>query len=427
MAWVAVGSAVAGAAVTGLLADGSSGGGGGGGGGGVSPGQDALARTQSDLQQYLMSRMKDKFAPLEDQFIADAAKAGTPDEIANKMGAAHGTAAQTQAAAERGTAEMLRRRGVSMTSPAALALQQDATIAGAANDASAQTAARDAEINRGLALKQAAIGIGRGLDSTAATLGNSASNILSAGANQANAAYLRQRQSNMDAGYAVAPIAKAVSSGVSGWIKNNTGVGGYGYGAVDGGSGGYAGSQWSDGPDAYDWGTFSGGGLRDGGIVHMVRNGVPGYKDGEIISRAGLDAQAQADMQVRGARPVSAPAPAPGTTMTQTQFSNAGGGRPPMSDAERAAKLREAERNRPPPKRMAEGGIIDGPGGPTDDAIPAMVDGQQPIAVSDGEAVLNEKATNAVLGAPLVHIINALGVLRRTVEGGMPSASMARG
>lgn len=344
---------VASTVVGGLLSDSDSGGGGGGGGGsGVSPGQNALAQTQSDFQQYLMSRMKDKFAPLEDQFIADASKAGTPDEIASKMGAAHGTAAQTQAAAERSTAEMLRRRGVSMTSPAALALQQDAALAGAANDGAVQTAARDAEINRGLALKQAAIGIGRGLDSTAATLGNSASNILSAGANQANAAWARQRQANMDTGYAVAPIAKAVGRGVSGWIKNNTGVGGYSYGAVDGGSGGYGGSQWSDGDDGGIYGanydSLAGWGA-DGGVINMARKGVPRY---------------------------------------------------------------------------SSGGIVEGPGGPTDDAVPAVVDGQKPIAVSDGEAVINTKATNDVLGSRLVHIINALGVLRRTVEG-EPSAQMA--
>ena len=343
---------VASTVVGGLLADDSSGGGGGGGGSGVSPGQNALAQTQSDFQQYLMGRMKDKFAPLEDQFIADAAKAGTPDEIANKMGAAHGTAMQASALASKGVADMMRARGIAPNSPAALALQQDAALAGAANDGAVQTAARDAEINRGLALKQAAIGIGRGLDSTAATLGNSASNILANGATQANAAYLRQRQANMDTGYAVAPIAKAVGNGVSGWIKNNNsfdpsqlsfaGGGGYGAAADYGNS-----STYADAPL-----NFYGGGLKDGGVIGMVRRGVKGY-DG--------------------------------------------------------------------------GGIVEGPGGPTDDAVPAMVDGQQPIAVSDGEAVLNEKATSAVLGIPLVQIINALGVLRRTVEGNMPSASMARG
>lgn len=354
MAWVAVGSAVAGAAVTGLLADDSGGGGGGGGGGsgGISPGQNALAQTQSDFQQYLLTRMKDKFAPLEDQFIADASKAGTPDEIASKMGAAHGTAMQASALAGKGTAETLRMRGIAPNSPAALALQQDAALAGAANDAALQTGARDAEINRGLTLKQAAIGIGRGMDSTAATLGSSASNILSAGANQANAAWARQRQGNLDTGYAIAPIAKAVSSGVGGWIKNNNsfdpsqlsfaGGGGGGYGAAaDYGNS----STYADAPL-----NFYGGGFKDGGVIKMARRGVPGY---------------------------------------------------------------------------AGGGIVDGAGGPTDDAVPAMVDGQTPIAVSDGEAVLNEKATSNVLGPRLVHIINALGVLRRTVEGGMPAANMA--
>ncbi len=47
--------------------------------------------------------------------------------------------------------------------------------------------------------------------------------------------------------------------------------------------------------------------------------------------------------------------------------------------------LRGYQRKKP---RMAKGRFIEGAGGPTDDAIPAVIDGEQPAALSDGEFVL---------------------------------------
>ena len=93
--------------------------------------------------------------------------------------------------------------------------------------------------------------------------------------------------------------------------------------------------------------------------------------------------------------------------------------------------MQQMDRNRPPPKKFASGGVLQGPGGPRDDAIPALVDGQQPIAVSNGEAILNEPATSSVLGHRLVDIINKLGSLRHAAEEDdqpphMPGALMAR-
>ena len=47
--------------------------------------------------------------------------------------------------------------------------------------------------------------------------------------------------------------------------------------------------------------------------------------------------------------------------------------------------LRGYQRKKP---RMAKGRFIEGEGGPTDDAIPAVIDGERPAALSDGEFVL---------------------------------------
>jgi|GEM_PF-5969836 len=52
-----------------------------------------------------------------------------------------------------------------------------------------------------------------------------------------------------------------------------------------------------------------------------------------------------------------------------------------------------------------QGGRIVGPGGPTDDAIPALVDGRRPIAVSNGEFIVNAEATSRNLA--LLKAINA--------------------
>lgn len=76
--------------------------------------------------------------------------------------------------------------------------------------------------------------------------------------------------------------------------------------------------------------------------------------------------------------------------------------------------------------KYGDGGVIAGPGGPRDDAVPAVVDGQQPIAVSNGEAVLNEGATSKVLGHHLVNLINKLGVLRQAAEGGASAPGKER-
>jgi len=60
-------------------------------------------------------------------------------------------------------------------------------------------------------------------------------------------------------------------------------------------------------------------------------------------------------------------------------------------------------------KGYAEGGMIEGPGTGTSDSIPATIEGQTPIQVSNGEAVLNEGAVQ-IVGEPFVHNINAAGL-----------------
>ena len=55
------------------------------------------------------------------------------------------------------------------------------------------------------------------------------------------------------------------------------------------------------------------------------------------------------------------------------------------------------------------GGLISGPGSGSSDSIPAVIEGIQPIRLSNGEAVLNSKAVELV-GDDFIHRINAGGL-----------------
>jgi hypothetical protein len=58
----------------------------------------------------------------------------------------------------------------------------------------------------------------------------------------------------------------------------------------------------------------------------------------------------------------------------------------------------------------AGGGMVKGPGTSTSDSVPAVIDGQQPAALSNGEAVLNKRAV-ALVGEDFIHRINKAGLM----------------
>ena len=64
----------------------------------------------------------------------------------------------------------------------------------------------------------------------------------------------------------------------------------------------------------------------------------------------------------------------------------------------------------------AEGGLVRGPGTETSDSIPAVIDGQEPTALSTGEAVLNAEAVQ-IVGPEFVERINQVGLERRRPSG----------
>lgn len=62
-------------------------------------------------------------------------------------------------------------------------------------------------------------------------------------------------------------------------------------------------------------------------------------------------------------------------------------------------------------RMMAGGGMVSGPGGPTDDMVPALL--------SNGEGVLNTDAVDAMGGPQTIHLLNALGRAQRMANGGI--------
>jgi len=67
-------------------------------------------------------------------------------------------------------------------------------------------------------------------------------------------------------------------------------------------------------------------------------------------------------------------------------------------------------------RRMAEGGMVAGPGGPTDDMVPAML--------SNGEGVLNTGAVQQVGGPEIIHLLNMLGMTQNMANGGIAGQPM---
>lgn len=66
----------------------------------------------------------------------------------------------------------------------------------------------------------------------------------------------------------------------------------------------------------------------------------------------------------------------------------------------------------------AEGGMIEGPGTGTSDSIPGTINGEEPVRVSNGEAVLNTGAVG-ITGEDFVHRINLIGQAMNENPGGL--------
>lgn len=143
-------------------------------------------------------------------------------------------------------------------------------------------------------------------------------------------------------------------------------------------------------------------GFNNGGAV-----GVAGLSlamaDGGFVPRAGMDAQAQADMMTRPGGALNAPSNASASPggMSQSQFGNGGTKEDRLrDDAMKKRKLEEMLRNRKADGGAleAEGGHVSGPGTGTSDSIPAML--------SDGEFVIPADVVKVIGTGPFQQLID---------------------
>lgn len=207
----AIVAAAAGAAVSGMMSDD----GGGGGGGGSA---DAAAQMQAEIARQQWDRYNKYYSPLEISMIDEANNAGSPTEYAQAAGDASATVAQQFGKARD---RMSRTPGLDPSSPAAQASLVGLDMAQAASDATQQNVARMNVKNTAWAKKSGMLGMGKGLDTTAASsLGAASSNLanIAAANNSRNAAN----------GAAMGRITDRVVSGLGNWLGNNTRGGGGG-------------------------------------------------------------------------------------------------------------------------------------------------------------------------------------------------------
>lgn len=210
MAWVNIGGAAVSVIGGALLSDDN----------GAEGANNAAAdanRLQAEIARDQWERYKTVYAPLEQSMVTDAQNYDSPENYARAAGDASATvSSQFSKARDR----LTRTPGLDPSTPGAQAGLMGLELSQAATDATQQNAARQKVKDTGYQRKMAALGLGKGLDSTAASgIGASATNSLA----MANAA---QSQSNAQAG-AIGRVADRVfsSPSTSNWLGSGSTVG----------------------------------------------------------------------------------------------------------------------------------------------------------------------------------------------------------
>lgn len=305
-------------------------------------------RKQDEYADYQFGRYRDTFAPLEDELVAEARRG---IDIEGRVG--RGVADFTQQSARRDQ-QMLREanrfgagNGTSMAY--AMAANKNADALGAAGLATNIRAASEGE---DFARRAAVAGMGRGLvmDTSNFMQGANAAGGAAGSSSAQGMGIMNQGNTFMRGGYGMSGDMYG-NAGSLAMNLSNYNMQGYGakqqmYGQLAGALGTVAGAAF--GAPVQGGGTFGGNKLQkwfaaDGGLVGH-------YADGGEVMDDGYDPRAIAEMQVNQALGLKAGGPV---------------ARPP--------KVRSGSTTR-------KGGEVDGPGGPKDDRVPAML--------SDGEFVM---------------------------------------
>jgi len=397
--WVAAGAAVLGVANS----MGAFGGGGGGGGGGqATQTSNAAAEKAAEVSREQWDYYKSNYQPLESNLIKQAQDAGSPTEFARARGAANADVTAGFDQARKQTRSRMESYGINPGSPAYQSTLASTDIAEGATKAGALTAADNNTRNLAYSKALDVVGLGRNIPAQSAASAANAANAATAASKNAFA----QNQANMqNTGYAINTVGNAAKQ----WFgrpaspsRGNSSVDSFGN---DNGT--YAPSTFQgdtsnsfyDGYTAAKGGnvTRHGIGYSDGGLIEAEKTG-PGEYDATGLKTV---------LQKRGLNPSVAHREAHGAaarhkgaiTPHMRRFASGGGvGRQGLEGSD-ASNM----------------GELQGPGTETSDSIPAMVDGEQPAALSTGEVVMNAEVPK-LSGDEILEALNAAGLKKRGLE-----------
>lgn len=172
---------------------------------------------QAQIARDQWERYKTVYAPLEESMVKDAQNYDSPENYAKAAGDASATVAQQFGKAK---GRLTRTPGLDPSSGAYQAGVVGLDLAQAATDATQQNAARQKVGDTAYQRKMAALGLGKGLDSTAASgIGASASNSLAMAQNG-------QNQANAQAGAVGRVVDRVFSSpSTSNWLGSGSNAG----------------------------------------------------------------------------------------------------------------------------------------------------------------------------------------------------------
>lgn len=167
---------------------------------------------QAQISRDQWNRYKEIYEPLERQMVDEAQDYASPENYAKAAGEASATVSQQFGKARE---RLSRESGLDPSSAAYQSSLVGLDLAQAANDATQQNLARKGVTDTAYARKQSALGLGKGLDSTAAS---GMSNVANSNLSLANA---MQRQSNAEA-QAGGQLATGLVKATSNWLNGTS-------------------------------------------------------------------------------------------------------------------------------------------------------------------------------------------------------------
>ncbi|MEK6244012.1 MAG: hypothetical protein AABM33_05870 [Pseudomonadota bacterium] len=361
----------------------------------VSEQQMRIAGTSEERASEQWGRYKALFAPIEDRMASEAMAEGSEAQQAAEADKARAATAAGYEA-QRGVASRdLARMGVNPNSGKYSDFEMRAGNAQGADEAGASNAARTGARMRGIALRSGVAQFGRNMPQT----GIAADSLALGAGTSASGAF----------NPAVGSFNSSVNSGGAASGAFNPAVAGYGASA---GSAGMTASGMNAATMAANYGVNSampwfGGAVGANSSAGNLYLGQYGAQMQGWNAQNASDSSTMAGIGQIGGTIIGGMYGGPGGAMAGGKIGGAMG-------SMFAAKGGVISRRGIMRRGYAVGGMVAGPGTATSDSVPAVVDGQQPAALSNGEGVLNVPAVR-IVGEDFVHRINQVGLMIKQI------------